>query len=151
VKWNDEEIRAGIEHCLDDAEDLFLVDARLNALRGGFQLIVKCDSDSGITIDQLARINRSIHKKLDLPGLDIEKVSVEVSSPGSGFPVTTARHFRRHIGHNMNIEHNSDSADNPLTGEIMDANEKTLSIKVNDEIVSLDMAEIVQGKVIMRW
>ena len=151
MKWNDEEIRAGIEHCLPDAEDLFLVDARMNALRGGYQLIVKCDSDSGINIDQLARINRSIHKNFNLPGLDIEKVSVEVSSPGSSFPVTTARHFRRHIGHNMNIEHNSDSAENPLTGEIVDATDTTLSLKVNDEVIGLDMAEVVQGKVIMRW
>lgn len=151
MKWNDEEIRAGIEHCFEDAEDLFLVDATLNALRGGYQLIAKCESDSGISIDQLARINRAIHKYLNLPGLDIEKVSVEVTSPGSSFPVTLARHFKRHVGHVMNIEHNSDSADNPLKGEIADATDETLSIKVNDEVIGLKMAEIVQGKVVMRW
>ena len=87
MNWTDEEIIAGIEHCFEGAEDIFLVDVTLNASRGGFQLIAKCDSDSGITIDQLARVNRSIHNNLILPGLDIEKVSVEVTSPGASFPV----------------------------------------------------------------
>lgn len=151
MTWNDEEIRAGIEHCIEDAEDIFLVEATLNALRGGFQLIVKCESDSGISIEQLARINRSIHQKLALPGLEIEQVSVEVSSPGAGFPVQTARHFNRYIGHKLNIEHNSDSADNPLVGEIVSATDETLSIKVDDEVIGLRMAEVIQGKTIMPW
>ncbi|MBT7579607.1 MAG: hypothetical protein HN633_12650, partial [Candidatus Marinimicrobia bacterium] len=107
MNWTDEEIIAGIEHCFEGAEDLFLVDATMNASRGGFQLIAKCDSDSGITIDQLARINRSIHNNLILPGLDIEKVSVEVTSPGASFPVKLARHFNRLAGHSMKIEHRS--------------------------------------------
>ncbi len=151
MKWNDEEIRAGIEHCFNDAEDIFLVEATLNPLRGGYQLIVKCESDSGIRIDQLARINRSIHKNLSLPGLDIENVSVEVTSPGSNYPVDTARHFRRFVGHQMNIEHESDSVLSPIEGEIAGATDETLSIIVNGEKIDLSMAAVLQGKTVMPW
>ena len=151
MNWNDEEIRAGIEHCFGDAEDLFLVDATMNASRRGYQLIVKCDSDSGITIDQLARINRSIHNNLILPGLDIEKVSVEVTSPGASFPVKLPRHFNRLAGHSMKIEHRSDAMQNPLEGEIVSASAESLTVKVDDEVLVLDMVDVVQGKVKMRW
>ena len=130
MNWTDEEIKAGIEHCFEDAEDIFLVDATLNASRGGYQLIAKCESDSGITIDQLARINRSIHNNLSLPGLDIEKVSVEVTSPGANFPVKTARHFRRLIGHSVEIEHRSEAVQNPLEGKIISATSDALTIQV---------------------
>ena len=151
MNWTDEEIKAGIEHCFEGAEDIFLVDVTLNASRGGFQLIAKCDSDSGITIDQLARINRSIHNNLILPGLDIEKVSVEVTSPGASFPVKLARHFNRLSGHSMKIEHRSEAMQNPLDGEIVAATDESLTVKVKDEEISLDMLDVIQGKVNMRW
>jgi ribosome maturation factor RimP len=151
VNWTDEEIKAGIEHCFEGAEDIFLVDATLNASRGGFQLIAKCDSDSGITIDQLARINRSIHNNLVLPGLDIEKVSVEVTSPGASFPVKLARHFNRLAGHSMKIEHRSEAMQNPLDGEIVSASDESLTVKVKDQEVVLNMVDVVHGKVNMRW
>lgn len=151
MNWTDEEIKAGIEHCFEGAEDIFLVDATLNASRGGFQLIAKCDSDSGITIDQLARINRSIHNNLVLPGLDIEKVSVEVTSPGASFPVKLARHFNRLAGHSMKIEHRSEAMQNPLDGEIVSASDESLTVKVKDQEVVLNMVDVVHGKVNMRW
>ena len=151
MNWTDEEIKAGIEHCFEDAEDIFLVDATMNASRGGFQLIAKCDSDSGITIDQLARINRSIHNNLILPGLDIEKVSVEVTSPGVSFPVKMARHFNRMAGHSMKIEHRSEAVQNPMDGEIISATDESLTVKVDGEEVLLDMVDVIQGKVNMRW
>ncbi len=151
MNWTDEEIKAGIEHCFEGAEDIFLVDATMNASRGGYQLIVKCDSDSGITIDQLARINRSIHNNLILPGLDIEQVSVEVTSPGASFPVKMARHFNRLAGHSMKIEHRSEAMQNPLDGEIISATPDSLTVKVKDQEVTLEMVDVIHGKVNMRW
>ncbi len=151
MKWNDEEIRAGVEHCLQNAEDIFLVDVKMNTSRGGYQLIVKCESDSGITVDQLARINRSIHNDLSLPGLDIEKVSVEVTSPGANFPVKTARHFRRLTGLTMNIEHHCDAVETPLEGELVSASDESLVLKVKQQEISLNMADVIQGKVKLRW
>jgi ribosome maturation factor RimP len=151
VNWNDEEIRAGIEQCFREAEDIFLVDASLNATKRGFQLIAKCESDSGITIDQLAQVNRSIHKNFTLPGLDIEKVSVEVTSPGTNFPVRTARHFRRLTGKTMTIDHSQAGVDSPLLGEIVGASDEELTIKSKDHTIVLSMGDINHGKVKLRW
>lgn len=151
MNWTNEEIKAGIEKCFEEAQDIFLVDATLNASKRGFQLIAKCESDSGITIDQLARINRSIHNNLSLPGLDIEKVSVEVTSPGASFPVSTPRHFRRLAGHPMIIEHRSEVVPNPLECEIISATPESLTVKIDEDEVSLDMASVIQGKVKLRW
>ncbi len=151
MNWTDEEIKAGIEHCFEGAEEIFLVDATMVASRGGFQLVAKCDSDSGITIDQLARINRSVHNNLILPGLDIEKVSVEVTSPGASFPVKMTRHFNRLAGHSMKIEHRSIAMQNPLDGEIVTATDESLTVKVEDQEIVLNMVDVIQGKVNMRW
>jgi len=151
VNWNDEEIRAGIEQCFSEAEDVFLVDASLNATKRGFQLIVKCESDTGITIDQLAQINRSVHKKFTLPGLDIEQVSVEVTSPGANFPVRTARHFRRFIGHSMKIAHETAGVRSPLKGEITAVSDDELTVKAAEELISLKLSAVDHGKVKLRW
>jgi ribosome maturation factor RimP len=151
VNWTNEELKAGIEHCFEDAEDLFLVDATMTASRKGFQLIVKCDSDSGITLDQLARINRSIHDNLILPGLDIEKVAVEVTSPGVSFPVKMPRHLNRLAGHSMKIEHRLETLQNPLECEIISANIEALTVKVKDEELVLNMVDVIQGKVNLHW
>ena len=99
----------------------------------------------------MARINRSIHNNLVLPGLDIEKVSVEVTSPGASFPVKLARHFNRLAGHSMKIEHRSEAMQNPLDGEIVSATDESLTVKVKDEEMVLEMVDVIQGKVNMRW
>lgn len=151
MNWNDEEIRAGIEQCFREAEDIFLVDASLNATKRGFQLIAKCESDSGITIDQLAQINRSIHQNFSLPGLDIEKVSVEVTSPGANFPVKSARHFRRLSGITMKVDHVAAGVKSPLVGEIVTATDDELAVKSKDETIVLKMADVNHGKVKLRW
>ncbi|MCF7905144.1 MAG: hypothetical protein K9M49_08335, partial [Candidatus Marinimicrobia bacterium] len=114
-------------------------------------LIVKCESDTGITIDQLAQINRSIHKNFTLPGLDIEKVSVEVSSPGASFPIQTVRHFRRFVGHPMQVQHTKENLANPLECEVKSVSDDTLTVQAKDETISLDMNDVVQGKVKLRW
>lgn len=151
MNWTNEEIKAGIEQCFDGAEDIFLVDARMNSSKRGHQLIAKCESDSGITIDQLARINRSIHNNLSLPGLEIENVSVEVTSPGANFPVTSVRHFNRLAGLSMKIEHHVESLKNPLVCEIVSATPEKLSVKVAKETITLDMADVILGKVKLKW
>ncbi|MBT7579860.1 MAG: hypothetical protein HN633_13945 [Candidatus Marinimicrobia bacterium] len=51
----------------------------------------------------------------------------------------------------MKIEHRSEAVQNPLDGEIVAATDESLTVKVKDEEISLDMLDVIQGKVNMRW
>ena len=119
MNWTDEDISSEVERCIADVSEVFLVESKLNATRGGYQLIVKCESESGIKLDQLAIINRKLQNTFSLPKLDMDQVSVEVSSPGATYPVKDPRHFMRYRGFTMTIEHHSDSAPQPLEGEVV--------------------------------
>jgi len=151
LEWPDADIREQVNSCLAETPGVFLVDACLNALRGGHQLIVKCESEKGITIDELASINRAINRSFALPGLDFETLTVEVTSPGTGYPVKDARHFRRFIGLQMKIRHSVSERPNPLVGEIKAVAEDQLAILVDDEVVQLPLDRVIDGKAKLQW
>lgn len=151
MNWTDEEITAGIEHCIDDADGIFLVDVKLNTSKHGHQLIVKCESDTGITIAQLAQINKSIHRNLDLPGLVMENLSVEVTSPGTGHPITNARHFKRFIDKTLNIEHRIETLQNPITAKLLGVEGEILRLEHETSELTLNLDDVVHGKVKMPW
>ncbi len=51
----------------------------------------------------------------------------------------------------MKIEHRSEAMQNPLDGEIVSATDESLTVKVKDEEMVLEMVDVIQGKVNMRW
>ncbi len=134
-----------------DLPSVFLVDVHLNVRRGGWLLIVRCESDSGISIDELAAINRSINTDLELPGLDLDTLAVEVTSPGTGYAVTEPRHFRRYTGHSMRIKHQLDLKNNPIEGLINSVSDDLLELDVDGETVQIPFDAVVEGKVKLQW
>ncbi|TAE47172.1 MAG: ribosome maturation factor RimP [Bacteroidetes bacterium] len=77
-------------------------------LRRGKQnvLIIKADTDQGITLDQCADISRKVGYVLETePEMDFPYV-LEVSSPGVGFPLTLHRQYVKNIGRNLKVTRN---------------------------------------------
>jgi ribosome maturation factor RimP len=78
-----------------DEQDCYLVEVKhlpTNLVR------VFIDSDSGLTIDKCAFINRKLRHFLEEDGLLGADFSIEVSSPGIGHPLKLTRQYVNNVG-----------------------------------------------------
>ena len=150
VEWPDETVLKAIESCITD-ESIFLVEWNLQNRRNEWQLNVRCDADEGITLDQLAAVNRALRDTFQLPGLDAEQLSIEVSSPGLTYPITKLRHFKRHAGHQIKIEHDLPAVDNPVVGIIEAVDDSSITLRTKKGPMVLPNENIHAGYVQLKW
>ena len=150
LEWPDEMVQNAIENCIED-ESVFLVDWNLQNRRGDWQMMVRCDADNGITLDQLAKVNRTLRDAFELPGLDTERLGIEVSSPGLKHPITKQRHFKRHAGHQLKIEHDLPAVDNPVVGILETVEAEQVLIRTDQGVKTLPLANIKAGYVQLKW
>jgi ribosome maturation factor RimP len=83
-----------------DLEDVEVVAA---GRRRVVRLLV--DTESGVSLDEVAEINRAAGTALD--GSDVlgeQPYVLEVSSPGVGRPLTQVRHWRRNVGRVVRVK-----------------------------------------------
>jgi ribosome maturation factor RimP len=86
-------------------DDIYLVEAVVRG--GGRKIELDVDTDRGISIDQCARLSRTIRARLEgfeenimLAGGDFDLM---VSSPGIGEPVRVQRQYLRHLGRRLRV------------------------------------------------
>ena len=51
----------------------------------------------------------------------------------------------------MRIDHKVENLVNPLECKIQSVSEDMLTVQLKDETLSLDMSDVIQGKVKLRW
>ena len=85
------------------ADPLFLVDLELTGGGGARILRFLADSDKGITIDELTKLNRAIGALLDEEDLVPFRYRLEVFSPGLDRPLSHERQLRRHLGMRVRV------------------------------------------------
>lgn len=61
------------------------------------------DTESGVTLDECARLSRLVEAALESSGTVPERYVLEVSSPGLERPLTRRRHFERHLGREIQV------------------------------------------------
>lgn len=61
------------------------------------------DRPTGVTIDDCAKVSRSLGARLDLEDVIPSAYNIEVSSPGLDRPLKTTRDFERNLGHLVRI------------------------------------------------
>lgn len=150
IEWPDETILKAIHSCIED-ESVFVVDWTLQNRRGDWQLNLRCDADKGITLGQLAKINRALRDGFELPGLDTELLEIEVGSPGLTHPITLARHFKRYSGHQLKIEHDLPAVENPVIGTVESVEVDTVVLKTGTAQIRIPLENIRAGNVQLKW
>lgn len=81
------------------------------------------DGDSGVSLDTIAEVSRSVSTALDAaettgPPVVPGEYVLEVSSPGVDRPLTAPRHWRRNVGRLVRVEVKQQQRSQPLTGRI---------------------------------
>jgi ribosome maturation factor RimP len=81
-----------------EKQDLFLVDVEIAGSQAMRKIIVLIDGDSGVTVEDCARISRKLGSLLEEQGLIEVAYVLEVSSPGIDQPLKLKRQYVKNIG-----------------------------------------------------
>ncbi|MEO1449205.1 MAG: ribosome assembly cofactor RimP [Bacteroidota bacterium] len=107
------------------APEAFVVDMQMH--QGGRNVLsVKVDTDTGISLDTCARLNRKIGLALeDEPSMDFP-YNLEVSSPGIGYPLKLHRQYVQNMGRYVAVK---TMDDRQYEGKILAAEEAELTLE----------------------
>lgn len=97
-----ERLRELIESVLD-REGFELFDLELSGSRARPVLRVYADLESGITIDECARLSRLLEGELESAAAVPERYVLEVSSPGLDRPLKKRGHFEQYVGEQVEV------------------------------------------------
>ncbi len=128
------------------AAEAELVDVEIKGQKGSRTVRLLCDRDGGLDIDVITRISRSIGDDLNdvVPG----RFTLEVTSPGATRPLKTGRDFRRNIGREVRVQRLGQSE---LSGTVVGADDDTLTLDVDGNETTIDIADVSHGKVVLPW
>jgi ribosome maturation factor RimP len=122
-----------------DLEDLSVTTAGRRRL-----VRVMIDRDGGVTLDDAAAISRAISEALDdNDPMGAGAYVLEVTSPGVDRPLTLPRHWRRNIGRLVTAT----QAEGPVTGRIVATTDFSVTLDVEGQTNTLDLASISKAVV----
>ena len=98
-----EQIKSITQDHLPDTS-FFVVDVKVSGKMGYEKIVVLVDGDHGIPIDICADIARSLSEELDNLSLFDGSYTLEVSSPGVDYPLSSERQYLKNLGRRLKID-----------------------------------------------
>ncbi len=112
-----------------------LEDVELRTVGRRLVLRVLVDTETGISLDQVAAASQAVSEALDASdALGDEPYTLEVSSPGVDRPLTEPRHWRRNVGRLVAVTRTGGSV---LTARV---------VGVSDDGTTVELEEAVKGR-----
>jgi ribosome maturation factor RimP len=126
-----------------------VLELKLRGQGRGRVLSVILDADDPVEADVVERVSKDLSRALDqadpLPG----SYTLEVTTPGLGRPLQTARDFRRQRGHEVSIVRGGDTPS--VQGVVLDADDQAVTLDVDGSKVQVPLSDVVRGKVVLPW
>ncbi|MCA6079019.1 ribosome maturation factor RimP [Fulvivirga sedimenti] len=120
----DQKIRELCESLLSDASH-FIVEVDVSSSGSRSKVKVLLDGDNGVTIDDCASMSRQLGSILEEQEVLDGAYTLEVSSPGVDYPLSSERQYRKNIGRNLKIRR-SDSKE--IKGKLISAGKDGIEI-----------------------
>ena len=148
-----EEIQRITEGYLPD-DSFFVVDVKLTGKRGNEKVVILVDGDKGVSVDICAKISRFVSDELELKNMFEESYTIEVSSPGIDFPLTSERQYNKNVGRQLKIDLlNGERIKGDLKGT--DNSGITLNVckgkKMENEDLFIPFSDIKSSKVLVAF
>ncbi|MEA2076777.1 MAG: hypothetical protein U9O95_02015 [Candidatus Marinimicrobia bacterium] len=136
-----------------EASGIFIEDIKMSDTGGTIKVI--CDTEKGISSSELVKVTRKILNDTEYDEKYALSFRLEVSSPGLDMPLTKVHHFKKNIGHDIDLEHNSEEYKVPLKGTIKDVDDDALSlivkIKKENTTIRIPMKNVISAMVRLKW
>ena len=135
-------------------DSFFVVDVKITGKRGNEKVVILIDGDKGISVDICANISRSVSDELELNNMFEESYTLEVSSPGIDFPLTSERQYNKNVGRQLKIDLlNGERIKGDLKGA--DNSGITLNVykgkKMENEDLFIPFSDIKSSKVLVAF
>lgn len=125
-----------------------LVEVQLVQRKANALVRVLVDKTGGVTIDDCAALSHQVSYLLDSTDPLDGRYTLEVSSPGLDRPLTTAADFRRKIGETVRLFLEREQGTREVVGEIVQVDDRTLTLKTEDGEKSCLLSDVIKGKII---
>lgn len=119
-------IRVVAEGLLAD-ESHFIVDVSSSGSVHKPKVRILLDGDSGVTIDDCARLSRELGELIENEGIIESAYTLEVSSPGVDQPLEMERQYRKNIGRKLKVR-NTDGKE--FKGELIHVDAEGIDLKI---------------------
>lgn len=126
----------------------FLVDVEI---KGGNipEVWVSIDAeDHGVTMDECAEVSNELSFLMDAHDLFSGKYRINVSSPGLSRPLVDRRQYAKHAGRKSKVTYKQDDETVEVEGILHDVSEEEISIKRDEEIITIPFSELIETKII---
>ena len=108
----------------------------------GSTLRLFIDHPDGVTLDLCERVSGQLADYRD-------RYSLEVSSPGQDRPLTKPQHYERFLGRQARVRlRDAREGHRSLTGELVGASEREVTIAADDGLVSIPYERIARSNLI---
>lgn len=104
--------------------------------------------DYNINIQEITEITKEIKRNPEFDKIVPEDYRLEVTSPGSDYPMKTIKDFTRNIGQKIRLRHDNLEVKTPVTGKLVEVGDKGVYLKISDEKIFFRFDQIEYGKVI---
>lgn len=146
MKVDDKQVVSGLlEGPLRD-QKYELADVVVSKYRTAVTVRLFVYGENGVTIAECARLSRLVGDIIDGAGLFENGYALEVSSPGLDRPLTTPRDYRYRIGETVRVLFQNGR--DKLTGEIVAVHENLVEFKVDDDVITIDLADVKQAQIV---
>ena len=107
------------------------------------------DAPGGITLSDCEQVSRKISDILDVGNLIEGEYTLEISSPGLDRPLAKLEHFESAIGEKIQIHmHGLTQGRRKFRGVLIKVNEKSATIKCDDQSYNLPFVEMQKANLI---
>ncbi|MAT01501.1 MAG: hypothetical protein CL421_00375 [Acidimicrobiaceae bacterium] len=116
-------------------------------------LKITVNSPSGVTLDELAEINRKISHDLDEKDPIPSKYTLEVSSPGLERKLRTNNHFLGAVNEKITVKLGPHiEGDRRLEGILRQVTDELLTLEtVTKEVREIKFQDVTQAKTVFEW
>ncbi len=126
-----------------------LVEVKLIPMGGRLVIRAIIHKPGGVTIADCRNASNAFSDFLDIENLIDGRYVLEVSSIGLDTPLLKPADYRRRLGESVRLEMKPGRfPGNILDGKVLSAEETTLILETEGQILNLDYGEIIRGKII---
>jgi ribosome maturation factor RimP len=126
-----------------------VLELKLRGQGRGRVLSVILDADGPVEADVVERVSKDLSRALDQADPLQGSYTLEVTTPGLGRPLESARDFRRQRGHEVSIVRGT--AASSVRGVVLDADDQAVTLDVDGSQVQVPLSDVVRGKVVLPW
>ncbi len=148
-------IRKKVEPLLPEilaAANAYLVDVSVKNDGRGTLIRVLVDTDSGITIDECARVSRELGRMLEVGDVLEGSTRLEVSSPGLDQPLKLLRQYAKNVGRRFVVHYRSEEGAQKISATLEQVEGDTLHFVLESrERLTLPFERIIESKEILPW